>query len=265
MDSNRDKDLPPSSVASPSLEDEEMSLDANGGMSGAEETSTGPTVCLPGYRGENLFQNGISVQLPTTNFPEHISKHVQEMTTLSSSHEQSPKQMSADYQKLWIEIYKGGNRVIDLARLFDRVVFPDLYDGIGRGLSRESSALMSIPLIPAEPNATSIVSQPMPDTLYGYYGRDVGIFSAQQLQKSKFLSATINNLRFPFLVVELKAAMGKRGTDLLVAGNQCAGALAACLSAIDGLNSSLPDSERVDNIAYGIGADIIWRNYLRRG
>ncbi len=69
----------------------------------------------------------------------------------------------------------------------------------------------------------------------------------------------VGGLFFPFLIVECKAAASTQGS-LWVAANQCAGASAACLQAIDRLNQELAQhdanaAEPVANFCYSIAID----------
>jgi len=125
---------------------------------------------------------------------------------------------------------------------------------------------MSSHLIPNNPESQFRVTRPKPDLLYGYSGRlGDGAFTQPQFlaqevlhpRNARFVEATTQGLRFPFLAIEVKAAGGTRG-DLWVATNQCAGASSACLNATDQLNTLLPKHpsvQCVDNLSYCIAVD----------
>ncbi|KAK3366720.1 hypothetical protein B0T24DRAFT_367222 [Lasiosphaeria ovina] len=116
-----------------------------------------------------------------------------------------------------------------------------------------------MPACPAAPCTLPLVH---PDLPYGY-SEWMAFTNAQQttlghLHPVNWLYAqAAPGVYFPFFVVELKAAAGTGGT-LWDAANQCAGGAAACLQALDQLNTALGAAGgqgRIPNLCYSLAID----------
>jgi len=221
----------------------------------------------PYYRQNNLKLNKIQVRPARSQLPDYISDHVEELRAEQDSPGLSDEQIDTYLDEL--DILAEGCTEAEVEGFLRGAVFPQNLDpvyGRSAGLEVSISALMSSHLIPNNPKSQSRVSRPKPDLLYGYSGplRDRAFsepqFLAQEAlhpQNARFAEATTQGLRFPFFAIKFKAAGGTKG-DLWVATNQCAGASAACLNAIEQLNASLPNHpsvQRVDNLSYSIAVD----------
>jgi hypothetical protein len=205
-------------------------------------------VCEPSYRLQNLISNNVVILNAFTPLPEDVHSHVFEMQC-------SPGPKPSDD--------------------------PD-YEQTTE-LTLQKSVLMSPHLVPG--NDRFSLSQPKPNSLFGYSS---SAFTPPQLLAEEglnpgnahFSNATAEGLKYPFLTFQDIAPTESPGGDIWVAENQCAGASAACLNAIQPLISSVPrhwDVQRVDNVVYSLVRDrdiaqlyVSWRNdagttcYVRR-
>ncbi|KAK4444011.1 hypothetical protein QBC34DRAFT_335858, partial [Podospora aff. communis PSN243] len=130
------------------------------------------------------------------------------------------------------------------------------------GLKASVGLPMARHLLPRLPTAVFPVSQPRPDLVYGYATGPV--FTSAQLlalqglhEQISFYAEGCLDILFPFLTVDFKAA-GGTGGDLWTAANQCAGASAACVQAVDQLNTVLGEvgcRRRVLNLCYSLAVD----------
>ncbi|KAL1866067.1 hypothetical protein VTK73DRAFT_4918 [Phialemonium thermophilum] len=232
-----------------------------------DSSSTLGSVRHPYYRRNNLNSNGIFVQRASARLPDRISSHVATLQAERDSPDPSSEQMDGYMREL--EILAEGCTEADVEGFFEASVFPKTSDrtyGRDAGLELSKSALMSSHLVPDNPESPFKVTRPKPDLLYGYSGaQGDGAFTPPQFlaqtalhpRNVRFAEATAQGLRFPFFAIEFKAAGGTQG-DLWVAANQCAGASAACLNAVDQLNAALPDcpdARRVDDLSYAVAVD----------
>lgn len=219
------------------------------------------------YRQNNLEFNHIYVQHPAAPLPDVISSHVDDMLRAErDSPELSSDELKQNMYRL--DALAAGCDEDDVAAFLNDIIFPnpktDPTYGPTTGLMSSSSAPMSQHLVPADPASPYRVTQPKPDKLYGYLGSENSAFTRPQLLAQTMLhprnrdypAATSQGLRFPFFAIEFKAAGGTRG-DLWVATNQCAGASAACLNAVEQLNTTLKHQsvQLVDNLSYCIAVD----------
>lgn len=233
----------------------------------SEDSSSTASVRLPSYRRNNLNSNNIHIRDSRARLPDHISSHVERLRKQRDSPDLSSEQIDGYLDRL--DTLAEGCTEADMEGFLEDSVFPKDYDaayGRRAGLESAKSSLMSSHLTPNNPESQFRVPGPKPDLLYGYSGalRD-GAFTQPQFlaqealhpQNARFAEATTKGLRFPFFVIEFKAAGGTRG-DLWVATNQCAGASSVCLNAIHQLNASLPNHpgvQLVDNLSYCIAVD----------
>ncbi|KAK0613145.1 hypothetical protein B0T17DRAFT_511485 [Bombardia bombarda] len=232
-----------------------------------DSASSTASVRHPSYRQNNLNSNNIDIRHANTQLPDYISSYVEGLRAERDSPSPSSEQINGYLDRM--EDLQRGCTEADVEEFFTDTVFPKNSDrtyGRPAGLESAKSSLISSHLIPNNPESQFRVSEPKPDLLYGYSGalRD-GAFTQPQFlaqeglhpRNARFAEATTQGLRFPFFAIEFKAAGGTRG-DLWVATNQCAGASSACLSAVDQLNTSLPDHQSVqyiDNLSYCITVD----------
>ncbi|KAK3323912.1 hypothetical protein B0T19DRAFT_216741 [Cercophora scortea] len=232
-----------------------------------DSASSTASVRYPSYRQNNLNANNIDIRHANTQLPDYISSHVEGLRAERDSPSPSSEQINGYLDRM--EDLQRGCTEVDVEEFLTDTVFPKNSDqtyGRPAGLESAKSSLMSSHLIPNNPESQFRVSRPKPYLLYGYSGalRD-GAFTQPQFlaqeglhpRNARFAEATTQGLRFPFFAIQFKAAGGARG-DLWVATNQCAGASSACLSAVDQLNTSLPDHQSVqcvDNLSYCIAVD----------
>ncbi|KAK4151831.1 hypothetical protein C8A00DRAFT_16797 [Chaetomidium leptoderma] len=229
-------------------------------------TSSTANVRHPSYREDNLRLNNVNVRHPLDQLPDEVLAHAQRMRAKRSSPSLSPDELKAFISR--VEELERGCTKADVEALLKDSIFPrhaDSVYGDTTGLDTATSALVAAHLVPHNPDNPLRISQPKPDCLYGYTNKTDGAFKASQLlaqvsmdpQNARFAQATSQGLRFPFLAIEFKGTGGTRG-NLWVATNQCAGASAACLHAVDRLNVLLRAHERVktvDNLSYAIAVD----------
>jgi len=239
--------------------------DSRFSAAGASDTSSSSSVQNRMYRQNNLELNHIYVRRPDTQLPTAVSDYINDtLRAKRDSPELSAEEMKGAMYRL--STLAEGCDEDDVAAFLGDTIFPDpkidpVY-GPAAGLVGSSNAPMSQHLIPANPASPYKVSQPKPDRLYGYSGNTNRAFTQPQLlaqttlhpQILHYPAATSQGLRFPFFAIEFKAAGGTRG-DLWVATNQCAGASSPCLNAMDQLNASLRETQRIDNVCCCIAAD----------
>ncbi|KAI0106414.1 hypothetical protein GGR51DRAFT_169091 [Nemania sp. FL0031] len=257
---------PPSTrpqLRSPSITDSRFSADGASGTHGSSSSIRDRM-----YRQNNLELNHIYIRRPDAPLPSAVSSYIND--TLHARRD-SPNLSAEDIKGAMYRLntLAEGCDEDDVVDFLNSTIFPDpridQLHGPTTGLMSSSYALMSQHLVPVDHESPYRVSQPKPGKLYGYSGNANRAFTQPQLLAQTTLNpqipnypvATSQGLRFPFLAIEFKAAGGTRG-DLWVATNQCAGASAACLNAIDQLNESLRKHqriERVDNLAFCIAVD----------
>ncbi|KAK0703390.1 hypothetical protein B0T26DRAFT_658155 [Lasiosphaeria miniovina] len=120
-------------------------------------------------------------------------------------------------------------------------------------------------LLPSLPTAMApwAITQPQPDLLYGHPKTPPTFTEAQLIallglhSQIPFYAQASPGLWFHFFTVEFKAAAGTGGS-LWAAANQCAGASAACVQAINQLNIRLGYvgcNGHVPNICYSLAID----------
>ncbi|OTB10515.1 hypothetical protein K445DRAFT_322939 [Daldinia sp. EC12] len=219
------------------------------------------------YRQSNLAFNNIYIRPSAALLPDTVYGHVK----VIRAERDSPELSSDEWKKIVgrLDTLEDGCTEDDVATFLNDTIFPnptiDPTYGPSTGLISSSNAPMSLHLVPANPENPYKVTQPKPDKLYGYSGNSNAAFTQPQLlaqtmlhpKISHYPAATSQGLRFPFFVIEFKAAGGTKG-DLWVAANQCAGASSACLKAIDQLNILLREHQSIqsiDNLTYCIAVD----------
>ena len=221
------------------------------------------------YRDFNLELNQISIESAPIKLPEDIQGHLAEITDRNRDSPEISEEDLATYlddrRTLGAQCYED-----KVTKLVQDWVLPD---GKRRsfkqsGLQCDTGILMSSHLTPAHPAAPANVrvSQPKPDIIYGYKGKKnaTPFTESQRLAQNEldhypgqaFARANGYGLRFPFLVMELKADGGSGGS-LYVAENQCAGDSAACLNAAERLNELLRETKHpmIDNLTYSVAVD----------
>jgi len=234
----------------------------SGNDSNRSSASSTASVRNPRYRQTNLRFNHIHVLDATSPLPDIVSGHIDSIRAPRDSPGLSSEELNqAMYE---VDVLARGCDEDQVTKFLDDTIFPD--PRTSTSLMSNSGTLIAQHLVPADPASPYRVTQPKPDRLFGYSEMTrQGAFTQPQLLAQTMLhprnpdypTATSRGLRFPFFVIEFKAAGGTRG-DLWVATNQCAGASAACLNAISQLNWALQEyqsTQRVDNLSYCIAVD----------
>ncbi|KAK4136012.1 hypothetical protein BT67DRAFT_375565 [Trichocladium antarcticum] len=272
--------IPPPSVASAARS---RASRANTEDDRSSTSTTQREVRHPLYRENNLQLNHIHFRLADSPLPDAISGHLERLRAPRDSPELSSDELGRLIHR--VHVLDEGCVETQVAAFLNDTIFPsppsgtdpdtdpdpDPAYGAATGLLSTSGAPMSPHLVPADPASPFKVSQPRPGKLYGYAGRAATRFTPSQLLAQTMLHpripdyavATPQGLRFPFLAVEFKAACGTTG-NVWVAANQCAGASAACVGAVERLNvllrtcgggSGLDMGRSVDHWAYSVAVD----------
>lgn len=222
----------------------------------------------PSYRADTLGTNGIEIRSSRKSFPPEVRDHVFATRTGQPFPEVSINQMDA-----WLDELDRLQRSATeehLKAFITKVILPDDSDpayGLPVTSVTGEGAMMLPHLIPKNADSPFYLRPPLPNMLYGYSGHraDGGFTSSQLITQTvmkrgekRFPQATCCGLRFPFLTIETKDAGSRKG-DHWVAANECAGASAACVNAVERLNSLLKEhksTHRVDGIVYSLAVDI---------
>ncbi|KAK0710434.1 hypothetical protein B0T21DRAFT_415988 [Apiosordaria backusii] len=221
----------------------------------------------PLYRRNCLADNHINFRHPHEQLPDAVAAHVGQIASITAEMPELAPEIVAKaiYGLDTLGMGCGETAVRDFLNIHllpqgNTNGFP-----IGRLLSIADAhvARHLLPNLPTAP-ASWPVTQPRPDLLYGHPVTPT--FTSAQLTTLRGLHRQITNyamaasnpdLWFPFFAVEFKATAGTGG-NLWVAANQCAGALAACLQAVNQLNTRLGDvgcNRHVPNLCYGLTID----------
>ncbi|KAF4595442.1 hypothetical protein GQ602_001055 [Ophiocordyceps camponoti-floridani] len=228
-------------------------------------SATSSTVRRPVYRQHNLQLNNVSFNVPSAPLRNHVSSHVGSLLASRNSVPLSTTELNDTMRHL--QNLTEGCDEQEVSKFLDYSVFA--YSKTHRtqetspGLERAVDAPISRHLVPANRESPYRISQPKPDMLYGYSGNAGQAFTQPQLlaqtkihDNPDYAVATSRGLRFPFLAIEIKSSCS--GGSLWVAANQCAGASAACLNAVNQLNIALEacqSAHRVDDVSYAIAVD----------
>ncbi|KAK3364985.1 hypothetical protein B0T24DRAFT_421364 [Lasiosphaeria ovina] len=215
----------------------------------------------PNYH-DYLKFNYIFFQHPQKQLPDTVAAHVAQMaSTISKMPELSPETVTKVIYGL-NDLGLGCDET-QVGQYFKDFLFPkgDILGFLTRILLTQVDEQIARHLVPNNPAALSVVSQPRPNLLYGYPST---AFTSDQLITLSNLHPQINNyakaatkLFLPFFAVEFKATAGTGGS-LWVAGNQCAGASAACVQAVNQLNTRLGGAgyiRRIPNLCYSLALD----------
>ncbi|KAK5652706.1 hypothetical protein OQA88_10300 [Cercophora sp. LCS_1] len=216
------------------------------------------TVRHAGYRMDCLEGNNIHFRHPSDPLPDTVAACLQQMVhTAHNAPGCTPDQSASavhELDALGLQCYES-----QVACFFHKHVF---LGSEAVGLEASVGVNVARHLLPCLPAARFPISQPRPDLFYGYARKPT--FTQAQLLVLQRLHEQIANyaegclgLSFPFFSIEFKAAGGTRG-DLWTAANQCAGASAACVQAIDQLNTALGEvgcPRRVPNLCYSFAVD----------
>ncbi|KAL1844621.1 hypothetical protein VTK73DRAFT_2153 [Phialemonium thermophilum] len=206
------------------------------------------------------MSNGICIRHSRARLPSDVARSVEEIRADRGSPGLSARQMDEYLDGLGA--LAEGCTEADVEEFFRGLVFPELLDptyGSLAGLGCADSALLPLHLVPDDPESRFVVSQPRPSLLYGFSKdpRD-GAFTPAHVSivESLHPRGASPSPAFPFLAILFKAVGGTQG-DLWVATDQCAGASAACLNAVDLLNKQLRDrgSEGVGSICFSVAMD----------
>ncbi|KAK3364046.1 hypothetical protein B0T25DRAFT_444040 [Lasiosphaeria hispida] len=206
------------------------------------------------YRDKCLEPNNIFFRLPSNPLPPIVALLTKQILTGAVMTPPSPAMLAAMMDNL-DELSTNGctEPCVQhcLEGLFTITTLPQELR-----VSRQSNIARH--LLPA---GSPALPQPVPDLLYGYC--KMAFTQAQQMMlrhihPSILLYALATpGTTFPFFVVELKADAGTGG-NLWDAANQCAGGAAACLQALDQLNTALGAAGcqgRIPNVCYCLAID----------
>ncbi|KAK5656674.1 hypothetical protein OQA88_4654 [Cercophora sp. LCS_1] len=203
-----------------------------------------------GYRNNCLNANGIYFRLPSDALPQTVALHTNQILAAAPRPSLMLATVILELDSLSTHGCSEASIIHCLSGFFPRL--PDLDASHQRAMARH--------LLPACDDTLSL-PQPAPDLLYGYSLRT---FTKAQQVALRHIHPEIwsygqatPEVSFPFFVVELKAAAGTGGS-LWDASNQCAGGSAACLQALDQLNTALDDigcQERIPNLCYSLALD----------
>lgn len=224
--------------------------------------SRSPSRCLvetQAYRSNNLLLNNIFLRFPNEDLPDNVAALVDQMRRERGSPGPSAEEVRNDEALFRLEMDNPGESKVEA---YFRSHFSPVLDGAGSILLDERQPISRY-CVPAAPCPLK-VSTPVPDMLYGY--ADCPAFSRQQRAQLATMSsemngsANIHNLRYPFLVVELKGDGPNGAGSLWVATNQCLGASATCVNITERLNDQLrqvsdPSVQPVDSVSFSVATN----------
>ncbi|KAK3364047.1 hypothetical protein B0T25DRAFT_576459 [Lasiosphaeria hispida] len=207
-----------------------------------------------GYRANCLAPNNIFFQLPSNPLPPIVALLTKQILTGAVT-PPSPAMLAAMMDNLDKLSTHGCSKLhvqYCLEGLFTINTLPqELQVSCKSGITRH--------LLPASSPA---LPQLFPDLLYGYCIM-MAFTQAQQTTLQhihpsilSYAQATAGTT-FPFFVIELQAAAGT-GRNLWDTANECAGSAAACLQALDQLNTALGAAGcqgRIPNVCYCLAID----------
>ncbi|KAF4631100.1 hypothetical protein G7Y89_g7042 [Cudoniella acicularis] len=222
------------------------------------DASTGSTrktlVEDPYYRNDNLAENNIYFRDFWEEFPEDISRLVDDVRKDRDSPGPSSDQLRQDTRLYALE---KGTAEPAVENYFKANIFPD--PGELDGVQRIDKSQMVKQFVPNVGSKLK-VSTPVPDILYGY--NRLGAFPEEQIQlqfrsMGKEMLANTQELVYPFFVIEFKADGPGGSGSMWVATNQCLGASATCVSISERLNRRLrqctnPKVQPIDSAAFSI-------------
>lgn len=201
-----------------------------------------------------LIANNIHMRPRREPLPEHVNNLVGDIRKDRDSPGPSAEEIVNDSRLE--ELFQGAaeSRVEEY---FKKRIFPEpdasdiLEWSIHMQLSRNVVPFPDVAIVPK-------FSTPTPDLLYGYNRTDAFPEPHHQshlIATGRDVRATneYNTLVFPFFVIEFKGISG----NMWVAGNQCLGGAAACVSIAEGLNRQLAEYESeevypIDSAAFSI-------------
>ena len=223
-------------------------------------------VSNPNYRYTHLMFHKIDLRHAGSAVPEVIARHVQAIAQAGTEHMKLSPDHEADAIRI-LEKLGLGCTEMEVINCLSTYIFPspDVVPSYGpaTGLAASSGSFMGRHLMPPQPpGAPYPLPQPRPDALYGYPMTPKPFTDAQvqvlvNLHPEVLLYPSTGSLYFPFLAAEFKAAAGTGG-NLWVASNQCAGVAAACLQAVDQLNTVLKQhgcAGCIANLCYSFAVD----------
>lgn len=221
-------------------------------------SSSGSRVQLVGlstYRLQNLEYNSI-YRVDGTDVPDHLRQLSQRMGTKRPSPEPSPEDIE---QSQFFKSMDAGCTELDLLRYTDTAT-QNRSDYSNLQVSDDT--LVYADWLPNhDPSRPEYrVSQPKPDSLYGY---NLNAFERHHRMSlgdmHRSLSSNNQNLILPFLVIEYKASGPANNGSLWEAENQCLGGSTACLNIASNLNKALEEAsrypgpvQRLDNAVFSI-------------
>ncbi|CAK7200512.1 hypothetical protein SEUCBS139899_003208 [Sporothrix eucalyptigena] len=245
MDMSKDNDgfvrphTPRSSISMPVMAPSLLSLVAGsepGGSSAASGSGSRISVEDPDYR-DILALNNIHMRPACEPLPELVSSLVQRVRRDRDSPGPSVEEIRKDSP--FEELFQGTAEP-KVQEYLTKRVFPE--PGPSDNLEWSARVPMSRDVVPFAKGDLPVpkFSVPVPDLMYGY-NRTKAFpaphHQAHLIQAKKEVRATneYNTLIYPFFVIEFKGANG----NLWVAGNQCLGGAATCVSMAERLNRQL--------------------------
>ncbi|KAL5401003.1 hypothetical protein PMIN03_011903 [Paraphaeosphaeria minitans] len=184
----------------------------------------------PFYRQLNLTSNNIYMRGNHDKFPDDVANLVRVVTKARNSPEPSLDELSRDPGLGRLEIE--GLDEFQVEKYFHDRIFSDFqqWDSLDRA-DRQPMAKHAVP----STGSKYRVSNPVPDSLFGYHPAAFPQQQAQLLSMGAQPMANSQRLYYPFLVVEFKG----NGGDLWAATNQCLGGSTSCVYMAERLNEQL--------------------------
>ncbi|KAL8732309.1 MAG: hypothetical protein Q9166_002881 [cf. Caloplaca sp. 2 TL-2023] len=166
----------------------------------------------------------------------------------------SPTPTLEDYDPELAGLEMGAGEA-DVEEYFQREVLFKSRDGV----RRVDKIPMNKHVVPHNPMSSVRISQPAPDSLYGYVRKDA--FAQQQkhqlLEMGNEMVANSAGLLYPFFAIEFKSDGPSKSGSLWVATNQCLGSSSSCVSIAETLNSRLQQCKskevyQIDSASFSI-------------
>ena len=183
----------------------------------------------PYYRELNLASNNIYMRENHEEFPDDVANLICDVSKDRDSPGPSPDQLRRDVVLGRLETEGLDESMVE--HYFHARISPDQLDSVDRA-DRQAMAEHTVP----STGSKSRVSDPVPDSLYGY--SRPAAFAQQRAQLISMGTQPMANsqrLLFPFLVIEFIG----NGGDLWVATNQCLGGSTSCVNMAECLNEQL--------------------------
>lgn len=205
-------------------------------------TSANSLVENPLYQERNLADNNMYMRLPGENFLEHTASLMEHICRGRDSPSPPPEQGSQETRFQRLQVAAAEYEIEECFR--DKILL-----GFTEGLKVMQHHQMSRCTVP-NTGSKYRVSNPIPDMLYGYDGRELFRQHESELMSMDMEIVTANtnrDLMYPFLVVECKGDGHSGGRNMWAAMAQYLTASACCVNMAEHLNNPL--RERVNHEA----------------